>query len=72
MPTFEWKFDLSNLITIAILLFGLATAYGKMDSRLDVLERDMTELRALRTELAATRLEVVALSTELRVMRLGH
>lgn len=72
MPTFEWKFDLSNLITIVLVLFGMGAAYASMDSRLSALEQDRAELRTLRTELVATRIEVAALTTELRVMRRGH
>lgn len=74
MPSFDRNFSIGNLITIAVLVVGMAITYGQIDVRLSRMEEDnkdmKQEIRILRTELIASKIEIAGLSAQLSARRL--
>jgi hypothetical protein len=67
MPDFEWKFDGGHIITILVLIIGMAITWGASSNKLDANAEALTEVKSqilrLQEKLDSVRDEQVKNST---------
>ena len=66
MPELSWKLDVGNLLTILVLLCGLAAGYGSLSARLT-----MVESQAAKAVSVTEQLDVTLRSLEIAITRVN-
>jgi hypothetical protein len=51
MPTIEWKLDAGHILTIAVLLVGMAVTWGATQTKLEANGAALADMKAQITEL---------------------
>ena len=66
MPSLVWKLDVGNLLTILVLVCGLAAGYGSLSARLT-----MVESQAAKAVSVTEQLDVTLRSLEIAITRVN-
>lgn len=64
MPQLDWKIDVGNLLTLLVLLLGLAAGYGSLSTRMGAVE-----VQAAKASQTNEQLNVTLMSLQTTIVR---